>query len=436
MLLFPPSSIQEPLRDSTNWKRLTHSTENWKHRSGEPSHLTDPKASETDSIYNASTAPSESSSNLDLNHYSVHSSFASDHELHPHQPRAKSEAGAEHDMVRFVNRPNGTPLFTIAEQKSLATLRSQISRTTFRRKGPTHSTVTISGKPRAASADDTVLLGFWNKQSRHVEASSSVDYQSTREDPVHPLQPPFGPPHRVETPEGVPHWSPDTRVSFMHQIARSLRLATSSPANGTRSFVRTLRYEYQARRRGRARRWRPPVSGQATPGYDQPSRHPLNNAPLAEVARPEAHEDDDTLPIPEPTTAERQSLDNRCRSRSTSTSSAQRALGAISGNAVPINPARKIRARSVSVPQNHIVQRAETEPQPPLRRNMLRESQTVEPYSSDTMRTIDMIENFPSPPTRRPKKARGKLQVVVPESQRVSSIQEIKREVQHSASQD
>lgn len=422
MLLFPPSSIQEPLRDSTNRKQLDHSNGSWPSTSKKSCYLTDLGISEVGSsdisLYNASrvsSCVSDIASDSSRHHSSNHST-AADHETQPLHVRVKSEGNAQHDMVRFVNRPHGTPLFTIAEQKSLATLRTQMSLASFRHQGLTSLVAASSGKPKAASVDDTVLYMSRRDLSRITQTSSDLDVPSPRADPVHPWQPPFVPPHRVKTPEGVPHWPAKARVSFVRTMARTLSSATSlSPVEGTRFVLRTLRGEIRSRRRPQPLSWRPPVSGHSTFRYDQPSQHPLNSAQLAEVVPPQHDRAYDTQAplVPAPTLAERESLDRRCRSKSASASLAQRALGAIDGNAIPVNPARAIRARSVSVPHNLRISETKSNTRSHTQ-NQVQVDQSTSAYPSDTLRTIDMIESFPSPPSRSPTKTRERLPIFTP----------------------
>lgn len=445
MLLFPPSSIQEPLRDSTNRKYLDHSNESWPSTSKKSCYLTDLGIAEVGpsdiSIYKASRAPSCVSdiASDSTRHPSSSHSTAVDHETQPLHIRAKSEGNVQHDMVRFVNRPHGTPLFTIAEQKSLATLRTQMSFASFRRRGPT-SLVTASGKPKAASVDDTVLYTSRRGLSQNTQTSSGLDVLSLRSDPVHPWQPPFVPPRRVKTPEGVPHWPPKARVSFVRTMTRTLSSATAlSPLEGTRFVLRALRGEIRSRSRPQPLSWRPPVSGHSTYQYDQPSQHPLNSARFAEVIQPEHVGQDDTQapPIPEPTPAERQSLDRRCRSKSGSASLAQRALGAIDGNSIPINPARAIRARSVSVPQNLGLFEVSTA-RPPIQ-NTEQTGQGTRAHPFDTLRTVDMIESFPSPPSAPPTRPRRGLPFFAPappRAPRAHFLGDRDTMTTHSASQD
>jgi hypothetical protein len=447
MLLFPPSSIQEPLRDSTNGKCLDRLAGSWPSTSRKSCYLTDLAISEVGSsetsIYNASRAPSNVSdlaSDSDHQH-SSNNPIATYHETQPLHVWAKSEGGAQHDMVRFVNRPNGTPLFTIAEQKSLATLRTQISFASFRRRGPASLITPSSGKLKAASVDDTVLYMTRRGISRNTQASSSVDIPSSRDDPVQPWQPPFVPPHRVKTPDGVPHWPVKVRVSFARRMARTLSSATSlSTSEGMRLILSTLRGEIRSCRGPRPSTWRPPVSGHSTYHYDGPSQHPLNNVRLAVVVQSEddSHDEVQAQPIPDPTLVERQSLNRRCQSESVNASHAQRALGAIDGNAIPINPARAIRARSVSMPQRLTVPKADSASRP-LVQDTVQPGRSTTAYPSDTMRTIDMIESFPSPPSRSPTKTRDMLQFFAPVPQRAPFAQFLSEGISTthpSASQD
>ena len=234
---------------------------------------------------------------------------------------------------------------------------------------------------------------------------------------MQPWQPPFVPPHRVKTPDGVPHWPVNAHVSFTRRMAMTLSSATLlSPREGVRLILRALSSEIRSRRGPQPPSWRPPTSGHSTYRYDQPARHPLNSVRLAEVIRCE--DETQAQLIPEPTLMERQSLDRRCRSKSTSASHAQRALGAIDGHAIPINPARAIRARSVSMPQRLTVPEANLTSTPPSQ-DTVPSDQSATAYPSDTLRTTDMIESFPSPPPSRPlPKKRDRLQFFAPVPQR------------------
>jgi hypothetical protein len=425
MLLFPPSSIQQPLQDSTNRQHLNRSLRYWRPTPRNHSHLTDlgtAKVKSSDSaIYNASTTSScisDNSSVPDFDRYSNHSSVTSDHEPQPFHQRAKSEGAIEHDVVRFVNRPHGTPLFTIAEQRSLATLRTQISLVTFRSKGLTVGSNHF-GHPKSASVDDTTLSTNRKGSTRATEGSSSLDELNMMEDPVQPLQPPFTPPHRSKTPDGVPRWPQGTRDSLMRRLTRTLNAArSSSPRSGTRILIRTLQGEIRNRRRVQPRTWRPPVSGHATYGYGHPSDHPLNSVRSADLPPPDHGNQHEAVvcPIPEPTPAEGQSLDRRCRSTSASASVTRRALGAIDGNAIPVNPTRRLGVRSISLPQNL---RAHRTQDPCL--SLQSTSQPAEPYPSETLRTTELIESFPLPPSRLSTKTRGKLNFHAPVPQRAPS---------------
>lgn len=389
MLLFPPSSIREPLQDSTNHNRLGGPQGD---RARHCSNIEVARLDSSDtSIYDASKASSCASdlqSVTDPDYLSDHSSSLSNHDSRLCQRRVKSEGSGQHDMVRFVNRPNGTPLFTIAEQKSRATLRSQVSRATFRGRRLAHIVDTGSGRLKAASADDTVLLEVRDNQTKHKD-ESSLGSQNATGDPMHPLEPLFSPPFRKRTPEGTSHWSSERQVSFVRQIARTLSHAmTSFPAMRPRLLAMTLREQIRSRRNDQ-RPWHPPVSGHSTFGYETASEHPwyrtvMDEAPL--------------VPIPEPSVAERESLDRRCRSVSDNTTPAQRALGAITGSAISFNPARTVKNRSVSLPQRRKGQDAG----PNLRvtsHEIPQQSQQPESYPSDTMRTSELIDIFPSPPS-------------------------------------
>ena len=118
--------------------------------------------------------------------------------------------------VKFINRPHGTPLFTITEQRSLATLRSKPSNLTFtllknqlqstKKSNEVHIEVQKIDCERSASVDDLALSHLRWIQAKLISGSSHGFGSSTSEEAkeqVNPWSavPPFPAPGRVRTPE-------------------------------------------------------------------------------------------------------------------------------------------------------------------------------------------------------------------------------------------
>lgn len=317
------------------------------------------------------------------------------------QKKLPTSSNHVQNTVRFVNKPNSTPLCTIIEQRSFATLHSKASNLTFKiratqehgkRKCSKENLNIILRGPKPASADDVM---FQNRtgMTRDVSATNSLPTSDIFYS--QPLEPPFQPPHRISTPKGIESWPGETiaptqsrtGISFSHvsrTILRralrertiSLRSAISNPWNSTR----------KRRQVDHCRPWRPPVSGHATAGYTTTSQHPFQRAPIA--------------PVLPPSMGANTSTAARCREASQTpirrVSSAQRALGAVCGNAIPTQASPDDRPRTSSMPKS-------------LVRSSLLHSRldcTISPpnvpdeaYPSDTLRTVDMIARFPRPPT-------------------------------------
>lgn len=389
-------------------------TRNDSHRNGSWRGLdsSEIEASVDDSVYAASRA-----------HSSAFTDTSSDKENTPnaisvldaHQRRKiKRRESNEKQIVHFVNKPQGTPLFTIVEQKSLATLRSKASGVAFYVR-PTRRTqcykvnsnittpVESDRAGRTASADDVLL--FANPRSGAHDSSTEYGAQYDHAEVLTiPHQPPFSPPSRIKTPEGLPRWPGDNHLSsnlpgrqlLATNRARSLALSVFNDKARLRSVVSGyFRGRSRIPQGNPQRRWRPPTSGHSTAGFTSSSHpfHHLQAHPVAVLGQ--------ALPgIPRQLEV---SLNRRSRTRSRSgASSAGRALGAISGHAIPINAARVLSAsgpRSVPLPDNFIQRGADTAVYP-------REPDVTpsldQPFTSNTMRTIDLIESFPQPPTNPP----------------------------------
>ena len=330
------------------------------------------------------------------------------------------------DMVRFVNRPEGTPLFTIIEQHSLATLRSKASNLAFsvcvRQGDATRSNVhlqeTIVKGPKAASADDLMFLGSQRRQRAPSTDSTSL----TRTDrPLEPLQPPFDPPFRCETPPGVKRWPTDPRSPQLPRCRRGVWRATVGERRVQfyRRLLVFIRRGCTSYQRTSARPWRPPASGHYTAGHEgQGQTHPFQTASSTRI-RSHSPGVSETRDVDWPPQSwDGPSIQETSRqTRPGSTLSAQRTLEAISGNAFPIRPAPAslmARPRTSLVPrdaatQNLVRLKPQTAPTTKLRGHA---------NPSDTLRTIDIIEQFPRPPVRSgtglPGSSRGPIPLFAP----------------------
>lgn len=320
-------------------------------------------------------------------------------------------------VVQFVNRPEGTPLFTIIEQRSLATLKSKAStlafsiratQTGFHSRRSSGQEIITRG-PKAASADDVTLQSCFPRHVSSPSATSSGTDAFTHNAQHKPHHPPFQPPYRRKTPDGVGRWPGDTgspsQVPETSNIG--LRQASVAALNGDASHLRRALSGYVRRIRTKdrpvARPWRPPVSAHSTVGHNNLSSHPFHNPPNAQIRPFTAARSEEPLRISSPIPIVPQnlagSLEGRARTGSNSASLAQRALGSISGNAVPVNPARALsplQPRTAALPAQFVIRKALPPPSSVGVRAPLR-SHT---YSSDTLRTLDMIQQFPQPPPR------------------------------------
>lgn len=319
-------------------------------------------------------------------------------------------------IVRFVNRPDGTPLFTIIEQRSLATLKSKASNLAFSiratqsnpcgKRGSVQEVITRG--PKAASADDVTLPTYL---PQHGTSSSAVS--SRAEEGLHraqhlPFQPPFKPPHRRKTPEGIQRWPGEPHSSSQaHASARvGLRQASMAALNGNTSQLRRalsgyIHRGFGSRQRPTSRPWRPPASGHFTAGHDSLVGHPFQNLPVA-VVDPIAARRSEPLHITLPGTVVPNSIsaaqEIRTQSHPRSGTPARMALASMSGNAVPSNPARALsplQARTASIPSQRIKRKALPSHSSANSTVHLR----GKTYSSDTLRTLDILQQFPHPPS-------------------------------------
>lgn len=413
-----PAPAQDSIQPSRNQQNLQRKRSRGRLDSSEI------EPSENGSVYGASRA-----------HSSAHTDTSSDKEnasqrsstfplgVHERWKLRRRDTNQKH-VVHFVNKPQGTPLFTIVEQKSLATLRSKASSVIFyvrpsRQNEPYKAssdaaTEIDSGRgTKAASADDALLFTR-SRPSAYDSGTESSTQHGHAEVPVVPHQPPFDPPSRIKTPEGLPRWPgddmPSSNGSHRQILAKNRARALTLSALNDRARLRSVVSGYFRRRsrmpqRNVVRRWRPPASGHSTVGFSH-SSHPFHNIPVPPAPRSGQAIVERSLPrVPRETRAPN---NRRLRTRSrSSSSSAGRALGAISGNAIPSNAARVLSAsgpRSVPIPEM-FVQRGIRSMILPRERNTSRNLD--QSYPCDTMRTIDLIERFPRPPTNPPSLAPG-----------------------------
>ncbi|KAK8217645.1 hypothetical protein BKA81DRAFT_29546 [Phyllosticta paracitricarpa] len=127
--------------------------------------------------------------------------------------------------VRFVNRPHATPLTTIIEQKSLATLRSNKSLlATSRRSVPKRTDqenvsdeMALQGPPNrrlvSMTVDEATLRELHQiidaQIPSHAKDMLASDCVNDVDDPARPGSPIHAPYERTSTPCGVPRWPGD-----------------------------------------------------------------------------------------------------------------------------------------------------------------------------------------------------------------------------------
>lgn len=268
-------------------------------------------------------------------------------------------------------------------------------------------------------ADDTSTTSMGYSSS-----GLQSDDQSPGRRPAEPAAPPFAPPERVKTPEGVPRWPGERRTSQQAHIANATRDGLFARLRNRKASNLRLRdvFRHQASGPGPASRsfWRPPVSGHMTPGYRDLQAHPFATLHVADGpgalsamqgpgrGETEIKHPRDLQPQqashPEPSASTRDVVPSTPRlslpprSSDHAQSLSQRALRAASGSALPVSPLRASTslaasqsARNVSVPKARQL-RSPTA----FRRS---ESSHGADRGVDTIRTVELIERFPQPPT-------------------------------------
>jgi len=319
---------------------------------------------------------------------------------------------------RFINKPQGTPLGTILEQHSTYTLRSRCSNKTLTitsyRLPNSPDKVLVEFQPGISHvgrpvSDDEGVLGHLRRVrtivDREVErlrkSTSSTDH-AVLPLPT-PAKPPFQAPKRPATPPGVPSFPTAKAARFATATQRTRarhREILVHAARRIRQAVTATSSHSVPGQHGpspNARPWRPPVSGHATFRYEESGGHPFHSAPIAPAEASTTRASHENISVPAVSPEKQISLHRRSVSSTSTTSAAQRALGAIAGQAVPVNPARALSsgiARSVAVPKHVGSARLVTIAKSPTERS------ATTPYAADTVRTVDLIDQFPPPPSQ------------------------------------
>ena len=295
-----------------------------------------------------------------------------------------------------------------ASSTTLATQRKQVDNEVNRRR-------------QCVSLDEGAIQSL-HKPKATSQATSSALLSSTEQSPQRslpqPVQPSFEPPERVKTPEGVPSWR--------GEVGTALANRSPTPPPPTSSLLRLLRARSSQALRtvfgiskhgsAQSRTWRPPVSGHTTQRYGELETHPFASAPVAELEGSSVVRGGDELNLqtqehdqtawpltPHQLQGRNAVLDhsdwkdgNNGQQRIQRVlSPSQRALQAANGNAVLVTPRRaRMQAeasnsyRSVSVPNGQ------------LRSPHSTTAIDGRPQSipNGTLRTIELIEQFPAPP--------------------------------------
>ena len=328
-------------------------------------------------------------------------------------------------------------LCSITEQKSLATLKTIPSNTTFQKR-------IMSLQPSASGAFDPsmrnekagiqrrVCFSLDESMLRRLRASeaahrasmlSSADEQHFEQHVPQapgPLKPPYEPPIRSTTPDGLQKAMRDQvadeadnevviRRGRLTIGGRLLILVRRGYTRAGRRLALAQEEGTQQQAEEQLDHWRPPVSGHTTSRFAALDRHPFASAAIATV-RPFPASATDAEP---PASGERvqrleavqsertvSSPDSHANSPRAPTQSpaqealtaSQRALTAISGHAIPVSLQRleAIHGRtSACLPRSRTQSRSSTDISP-----------VIAPSSSrfDTVRTSELISNFPEPP--------------------------------------
>ncbi|KAL9067741.1 MAG: hypothetical protein Q9157_006705 [Trypethelium eluteriae] len=194
--------------------------------------------------------------------------------------------------VQFKNRPYGRPLSTILERSSYATLRSRLSHSSSKRRfTPVHidpdsnylhtesAPVEELRRVYAFSCDESALCDSRPNATSDLSSeqpSTVLTLRPSLENAIAPSLPPFEPPSRINTPEGLPRWPNDEQLNRGGKHSRR----RSNPFLVISSFIRRASGSNDRLQR---RLWRP-MPGFATPGFDGLENHPFNTVDEAPQA--------------------------------------------------------------------------------------------------------------------------------------------------------
>lgn len=213
---------------------------------------------------------------------------------------AAAAAQAVEFAVRFVNNPSGTPLATIVEQKSYATLKSKASSRRFTpihvhpHSNYIHSTASSNVRKRTSlSLDEQVL------REHEIQRHEDDEHLPLKRNYARPASPPHQPFQRTATPPGRPRWPGDLptsappaplRSSSRQRFARVVRdvfriSSAPHPAQTVSTLASRPRRASMPVRTGRAY-WRPPQSGYGVLGASELARYPYQSALSAADVKP------------------------------------------------------------------------------------------------------------------------------------------------------
>ncbi|KAJ9635151.1 hypothetical protein H2199_008637 [Coniosporium tulheliwenetii] len=175
--------------------------------------------------------------------------------------RGLSKIQSQRLAVRFTNRPNGTPLATIKEQNSQATLKTQQSFPTSKSRF----------KPRRILSRSLDEVGL--RETREVRSDTSQQSTAPTGDFTRPHAPSLPPLIRTKTPPGAPRWPGDLPPTQAQPTPRGIWASV-------RHFFAPPQPPQRPQRRGRAY-WQPPRSAHNSSRLGPLESHPFYRASVA-----------------------------------------------------------------------------------------------------------------------------------------------------------
>lgn len=214
--------------------------------------------------------------------------------------KAAAAARAVEFAVRYINNPSGTPLATIIERKSYATLKSKASSRRFTpvhvhpHSNYIHSAACSDARKRTSFSLDEQAL-----REHELQRCEDDEHLPLKRNYVRPASPPHQPFQRTTTPPGRPRWPGDlptsappaplrssSRQRFARVVRDVLRISSAPhPAQTVSTLASRPRRASMPVRTGRAY-WRPPQSGYGVLGVSELARHPYQNAFAAANVKP------------------------------------------------------------------------------------------------------------------------------------------------------